>query len=164
MIELPITLLSDGRIQVGTGRCAVLPFGYTCNRGVYQLNITPTGEWKGLTIRAIWHMPAGGSGSTLVVNDALDVPAVVTAQPGNGCVTFEGSDGTCTVTSADVAYRVSANSGTDDGTLPEPGTSAWQELVKLIQTPVNIASDEEVDAMLDEIFDSGKELNYGNYL
>ena len=40
-----------------------------------------------------------------------------------------GSDGTKTVTSADLRYRVSANSGTEDGTEPEPGTPAWQQLV-----------------------------------
>ena len=54
----------------------------------------------------------------------------VTAQPGTGCITFEGTDGTKTVTSADLRYRVSANSGTEDGTLPEPGTPAWEEFLR----------------------------------
>lgn len=45
-----------------------------------------------------------------MVDGYVDVPASVTAQPGNGFVTFEGSDGTKTVTSADLRYRVSTNS------------------------------------------------------
>ena len=57
----------------------------------------------------------------------VDVPASVTAQPGSGCITFEGSDGAKVMTSADLRYRVSANSGTEDGTLPPPGTPAWQD-------------------------------------
>ena len=40
-----------------------------------------------------------------------------------------GSDGVRTLTSADLRYRVAANSGTEDGTLPPPGTPAWQQLV-----------------------------------
>ena len=47
-------------------------------------------------------------------------------------MTFEGSDGSRTVTSADLRYHVAANSGTDDCTLPEPGTPAWQEFVRSI--------------------------------
>ena len=76
----------------------------------------------------------------------MDVPASVTAQPGNGCVTFEGSDGTKTVTSADLRYRVSANSGTEDGTEPEPGTPAWQQLVDAVHTDATAAEQAKTDA------------------
>ena len=76
----------------------------------------------------------------------MDVPASVTAQPGNGCITFEGSDGTMTVTSADLRYRVSANSGTEDGTTPEPGTPAWQQLVDAVHTDATAAEQAKTDA------------------
>lgn len=76
----------------------------------------------------------------------MAVPASVTAQPGSGCVTFEGSDGTRTVTSADLRYRVSANSGTEDGTKPEPGTPAWQQLVDAVHTDATAAEQAKTDA------------------
>lgn len=124
MIDLPVTLTSNGHIQL-PGYGSFLCLGYTKNRGVYRLAVAATGEWKGLTIRAFWHVPDGKDPvSSLVKDGSVAVPASVTAQPGNGCITFEGSDGTRTVTSADLRYRVAANSGTEDGTEPEPGTPA----------------------------------------
>ena len=122
-------------------------FGYTKNRGVYRLAVTASGEWEGLTIRCFWHVPDGKDpASSLVVDGYVDVPASVTAQPGSGCITFEGSDGTKTVTSADLRYRVSANSGTEDGTEPEPGTPAWQQLVDAVHTDVTAAEQAKTDA------------------
>jgi hypothetical protein len=123
MIEQSVSLASNGVVKV-PGYEQLVRFGYTKNRGVYRLSVTASGEWEGLTIRAFWHAPGDDPQSSLVVDGAVDVPASVTAQPGNGCITFEGSDGTKTVTSADLRYRVSANSGTEDGTTPEPGTPA----------------------------------------
>lgn len=84
--------------------------------------------------------------SSLVVDGYVAVPASVTAQPGSGCVTFEGSDGTKTVTSADLRYRVSANSGTEDGTEPEPGSPAWQQLVDAVHTDATAAEQAKTDA------------------
>lgn len=139
MIEFPITLTSGGSVCL-PGHASALALGYAKNRGVYQLNVTASGEWQGLIIRAFWHLPGGGApASTLVVDGYVAVPASVTAQPGNGCVTFEGSDGTRTVTSADLRYRVSANSGTEDGTEPEPGTPAWEALVGTVKDETNKA-------------------------
>lgn len=139
MIEFPITLTSGGSVCL-PGHASALALGYTKNRGVYQLNVTASGEWQGLIIRAFWHLPGGGAPAvTLVVDGYVAVPASVTAQPGNGCVTFEGSDGTRTVTSADLRYRVSANSGTEDGTEPEPGTPAWEALVGTVKDETNKA-------------------------
>ena len=133
MIEQSVSLASNGVVKV-PGYEQLVRFGYTKNRGVYRLAVTASGEWEGLTIRCFWHVPDGKDpASSLVVDGYVDVPASVTAQPGNGCVTFEGSDGTKTVTSADLRYRVSANSGTEDGTEPEPGTPAWQQLVALVE-------------------------------
>lgn len=54
--------------------------------------------------------------------------------PGTGCITFEGTDGSRTVTSADVRCKVCANSGTAEGTMPAPATPAWEALVGLLGT------------------------------
>ena len=146
MIEFPITLTSGGSVYL-PGYASALALGYTKNRGVYQLHVDATGEWEGLTIRCFWHVPDGKDpASSLVQNGSVAVPASVTAQPGNGCITFEGSDGTRTVTSADLRYRVSANSGTEDGTMPEPGTPAWQELVDAVHTDATAAEQAKTDA------------------
>lgn len=146
MIEQSVSLASNGVVKV-PGYEQLVRFGYTKNRGVYRLRVDATGEWEGLTIRAFWHVPDGKDPeSSLVVDGSVDVPASVTAQPGNGCVTFEGSDGTKTVTSADLRYRVAANSGTDDGTMPEPGTPAWQQLVDAVHTDATAAEQAKTDA------------------
>lgn len=146
MIEFPITLTSGGSVCL-PGHAFALALGYTKNQGVYRLHIDATGEWEGLTIRAFWHAPDGKDpASSLVVDGSVDVPASVTAQPGSGCITFEGSDGTKTVTSSDLRYRVSANSGTEDGTEPEPGTPAWQQLVDAVHTDATAAEQAKTDA------------------
>lgn len=146
MIEQSVSLASNGGVKV-PGYEQLVRFGYTKNRGVYRLHVDATGEWAGLTIRAFWHVPDGKDPpSSLVVDGYVAVPASVTAQPGSGCVTFEGSDGTKTVTSADLRYRVSANSGTEDGTEPEPGTPAWQQLVDAVHTDATAAEQAKTDA------------------
>ena len=146
MIEFPITLTSGGSVCL-PGHAFALALGYTKNRGVYHLHVDATGEWEGLAIRCFWHLPGGKDpASTLVKDGSVAVPASVTAQSGNGCITFEGSDGTRTVTSADLRYRVSANSGTEDGSMPEPGTPAWQELVDTVQTVATAAEQAKTDA------------------
>ena len=146
MIEQSVSLASNGVVKV-PGYEQLVRFGYTKNRGVYRLHVDATGEWEGLTVRCFWHVPDGKDpASTLVQDGLVDVPASVTAQPGNGCITFEGSDGTRTVTSADLRYRVAANSGTDDGSMPEPGTPAWQELVGAVHTDAAAAEQAKTDA------------------
>lgn len=146
MIEQSVSLASNGVVKV-PGYEQLVRFGYTKNRGVYRLHVDATGEWAGLAIRCFWHVPDGKDpASSLVVDGYVAVPASVTAQPGNGCVTFEGSDGSKTVTSADLRYRVSANSGTEDGTEPEPGTPAWQQLVDAVHTDATAAEQAKTDA------------------
>lgn len=146
MIELSVSLASNGVVKV-PGYEQLVRFGYTKNRGVYRLAVTASGEWEGLTIRAFWHVPDGKDpASSLVTDGSVAVPASVTVQPGNGCITFEGSDGTRTVTSADLRYRVAANSGTEDGTEPEPSTPAWQELVDAVHTDAAAAEQAKTDA------------------
>lgn len=146
MIEFPITLTSSGSVCL-PGRAYALALGYTKNRGVYRLAVTASGEWEGLTVRAFWHVPDGKApASSLVVDGYVAVPASVTAQPGSGCITFEGSDGAKVMTSADLRYRVSANSGTEDGTEPEPGTPAWQQLVDAVHTDATAVEQAKTDA------------------
>lgn len=144
MIELPETLTSTGG---AVSFASPVPLGYTKNNGVYRLLVTAEGEWEGLTIRCFWHLPGGTDpASSLVQDGAVDVPASVTAHPGNGCITFEGSDGVKTVTSADLRYRVGSNSGTEDGTMPEPGTPAWEQLVSETKANADAAERAKQDA------------------
>ena len=147
MIEQSVSLASNGTAKL-PGYEQLVRFGYTKNRGVYRLHVDATGEWEGLTVRAFWHVPGGKDPvSSLVADDGyVDVPASVTAQPGSGCITFEGSDGAKVMTSADLRYRVSANSGTEDGTEPEPGTPAWQQLVDAVHTDATAAEQAKTDA------------------
>lgn len=130
MNEMTIRLERNGAAAVPGGQ---LLLGYAGNRGNYRLRIEQRGEWKGLTVCAHWHTP-GASAATLVENGFLTVPAAVTAVPGTGCITFEGTDGSRTVTSADVRCKVCANSGTAEGTMPAPATPAWEALVGLLGT------------------------------
>lgn len=146
MIEQSVSLASNGVVKV-PGYEQLVRFGYTKNWGVYRLVVSATGEWEGLTIRTFWHVPDGKDpASSLVVDGYVAVPASVTAQPGSGCITFEGSDGAKVMTSADLRYRVSANSGTEDGTEPEPGTPAWQQLVDAVHTDAAAAEQAKTDA------------------
>lgn len=144
MIELPVTLTSTGG---AVSFASPVTLGYTKNKGVYRLLITAEGEWQGLTIRCFWHLPGGTDPASSLVQDGfVDVPASVTAQPGTGCITFEGSDGVKTVTSADLRYRVGSNSGTEDGTMPEPGTPAWEQLVSETKANADAAERAKNDA------------------
>lgn len=153
MIELPVTLTSTGG---AVSFASPVPLGYTKNKGVYRLLVTAEGEWDGLTIRCFWHLPGGTDpASSLVQDGAVDVPASVTAHPGNGCITFEGSDGVKTVTSADLRYRVGSNSGTEDGTMPEPGTPAWEQLVS--ETAVAVGAVQKQIGNLDDLTTKAKE-------
>lgn len=145
MIEFPITLTSGGSVCL-PGHAFALALGYAKNWGVYRLAVTASGEWEGLTIRAFWHVPDGKDPASSLVDGYVDVPASVTAQPGSGCITFEGSDGAKVMTSADLRYRVSANSGTEDGTEPEPGTPAWQQLVDAVHADATAAEQAKADA------------------
>lgn len=144
MIELPVTLTSTGG---AVSFASPVTLGYTKNKGVYRLLITAEGEWQGLAIRCFWHLPGGTDPASSLVQDSfVDVPASVTAQPGTGCITFEGSDGEKTVTSADLRYKVGSNSGTEDGTMPEPGTPAWEQLVSATKTNADAAEQAKNDA------------------
>ena len=172
MIEQQITLCSNGR-AVLSGYSGGLLLGYAHNTGVYRLRVVCSGEWDGTTVVAFWHLPGPAEPlTTLVADGAVEVPALVTAQGGSGTVTFEGSDGTRTVTSASVPYRVLRNSGTTDPTLPEPGTPAWQQFLQQIKQELRNAasglSDEERGLILalfrHAVYDNGEMLPHYNAL
>ena len=172
MIEQQITLCSNGR-AVLSGYSGELLLGYAHNTGVYRLRVVCSGEWDGTTVAAFWHLPGpAGPLTTLVADGAVEVPALVTAQGGSGTVTFEGSDGTRTVTSASVPYRVLSNSGTTDPTLPEPGTPAWQQFLQQVKRELRTAasglSDEERGLILalfrHAVYDNGEMLPHYNAL
>ena len=172
MIEQQITLCSNGR-AVLSGYSGGLLLGYAHNTGVYRLRVVCSGEWDGTTVVAFWHLPSpAGPLTTLVADGAVEVPALVTAQGGSGTVTFEGSDGTRTVTSASVPYRVLTNSGTTDPTLPEPGTPAWQQFLQQVKRELRNAasglSDEERGLILalfrHAVYDNGEMLPHYNAL
>ena len=172
MIEQQITLCSNGR-AVLSGYSGGLLLGYAHNTGVYRLRVVCSGEWDGTTVVAFWHLPGPAEPlTTLVADGAVEVPALVTAQGGSGTVTFEGSDGTRTVTSASVPYRVLSNSGTTDPTLPEPGTPAWQQFLQQVKQELRNAasglSDEERGLILalfrHAVYDNGEMLPHYNAL
>lgn len=172
MIEQQITLCSNGR-AVLSGYSGGLLLGYAHNTGVYRLRVVCSGEWDGTTVVAFWHLPGpAGPLTALVADGTVEVPALVTAQGGSGTVTFEGSDGTRTVTSASVPYRVLSNSGTTDPTLPEPGTPAWQQFLQQVKRELRNAasglSDEERGLILalfrHAVYDNGEMLPHYNAL
>lgn len=172
MIEQQITLCSNGR-AVLSGYSGGLLLGYAHNTGVYRLRVVCSGEWDGTTVVAFWHLPGPAEPlTTLVADGSVEVPALVTAQGGSGTVTFEGSDGTRTVTSASVPYRVLSNSGTTDPTLPEPGTPAWQQFLQQVKRELRSAasglSDEERGLILalfrHAVYDNGEMLPHYNAL
>ena len=132
MIEYKLSLASSGAVKA-PGYEDMLRFGYNKNCGVYRLRVTAADEWKGMKLRVFWHTPEGDPPASLVENGVVEVPAFVTAVSGEGRITFEGSDSTRTITSADMRYRVAANSGTEDGTMPPLGTPAWQQLVGRVE-------------------------------
>ena len=106
-------------------------------------------------MRVCWHTACGKTlGASLVKDGFVDVPDIVTQNAGKGVCTFEGTDGDgVTITSADLMYIVAANSGTEDGQLPRPGTPAWEAFVREVAgINIRVASAEEVKEMLDEIF------------
>lgn len=172
MIEQQITLCSNGR-AVLSGYSGGLLLGYAHNTSVYRLRVVCSGEWDGTTVVAFWHLPGPAEPlTTLVADGSVEVPALVTAQGGSGTVTFEGSDGTRTVTSASVPYRVLNNSGTTDPTLPEPGTPAWQQFLQQVKRELRNAasglSDEERGLILalfrHAVYDNGEMLPHYNAL
>ena len=133
MIDLNVSLASSGCARI-SGYEQLLRMGYAQNAGIYRILVDAGGEWSGLAIRAFWHTPGGADPpASLVVDGSVTVPALVTAKPGSGCITCEGTDGGKLIASADVLYRVGSNSGTTGGTEPDPEPGAWQQFVDAVK-------------------------------
>ena len=133
MIDLNVSLASSGCARIN-GYEQLLRMGYAQNAGIYRILVDAGGEWSGLAIRAFWHTPGGTDPpASLVVDGSVTVPALVTAKPGSGCITFEGTDGGKLIASADVLYRVGSNSGTTEGAEPDPEPGAWQQFVDAVK-------------------------------
>lgn len=133
MIDLNVSLASSGCARI-SGYEQLLRMGYAQNAGIYRILVDAGGEWSGLAIRAFWHTPGvADPPASLVVDGSVTVPALVTEKSGNGCITFEGTDGGKLIASADVLYRVGSNSGTTGGTEPDPEPGAWQQFVDAVK-------------------------------
>ena len=146
MIDLNVSLASSGNARI-SGYEQLLRMGYAQNAGIYRILVDAGGEWSGLAIRAFWHIPGGADPPvSLVVDGSVTVPALVTAKPGSGCITFEGTDGGKLIASADVLYRVGSNSGTTEGTEPDPEPGAWQQFVDAVKSDAAAAQQAAQDA------------------
>ena len=149
MIERQLTLCANGRATL-SGYAGGLQLGYAQNAGIYRLRVTLADEWDGLTVRAFWHLPGQDKPlTTLLEENSIAVPALVTALGGQGTVTFEGSDGSRTVASASIPYTVLSNAGTRDPDFPEPGTPAWQQFLAVLQRQFRQSLQDIKDDVLD---------------
>lgn len=149
MIERQLTLCANGRAAL-SGYAGGLQLGYAQNAGIYRLRVTLADEWDGLTVRAFWHLPGQDKPlTTLLEENCIAVPALVTALGGQGTVTFEGSDGNRTVASASIPYTVLSNAGTRDPDFPEPGTPAWQQFLAVLQSQFRQSLQDIKDDVLD---------------
>lgn len=140
MTELNLILSKNGQAQLADGS-NTLNMGYEGNKSVYALRISPRDEWANLTISAYWHTPNKEvtPPATLFSNNVANVPAIVTAISGEGKVTFQGIRNGVVVTSADVPYTVGENSGTEMTSLPDPGSTTWEQLVAATQASADQA-------------------------
>ena len=146
MIDLKVFLASNGCVKTD-GYEQQLRMGYAENTGIYRILVNAAGEWSGLAVRAFWHIPGGADPpASLVVDGSAIVPAAVTSQPGAGRITFEGTDGSKRITSADIVYRVGSNSGTEAGTTPDPEPGAWQQFVDTVKADAAAAQQAAQDA------------------
>ena len=136
MQEFTVQLFDDGSAQIsGTGANLELRFGYSKNAHMYSVKFIRSKEWEDLYIRVHFHPEADiyDVDPVLAQNNIVNIPAMVTSMPGKGKLTIEGTDGYKTITSADIPYRVSENSGIDSETDPEPGESSFQQFVDAVK-------------------------------
>ena len=141
MVDVEL-LLSDnggGRIYPTEWHNTIY-FGYQKNANIYRLHIVRSKVWQNLTVRAFFHTANKQDPSAqLFVGDYVNVPALITATTVGGVITIEGTDGMKAITTADIPYVVSENSGVEDGTTPEPASPAWVQLVAEINEEAEAA-------------------------
>lgn len=149
MQEFTVQLFDDGSAQIGgTGANLELRFGYSKNAHMYSVKFIRSKEWEDLYIRVHFHPEADiyDVEPVLAQNNIVNIPATVTSMPGEGKLTIEGTDGYKTITSADIPYRVSENSGIDSETDPEPGESSFQQFVDAVKEDAESATQAAKDA------------------
>ena len=149
MQEFTVQLFDDGSAQIGgTGVNLELRFGYSKNAHMYSVKFIRSKEWEDLYIRVHFHPEADiyDVDPVLAQNNIVNIPAMVTSMPGKGKLTIEGTDGYKTITSADIPYRVSENSGIDSETDPEPGESSFQQFVDAVKEDAKSAEQAAKDA------------------
>lgn len=141
MVDVELLLSDNGGVRIyPTEWHNTIYFGYQKNANIYRLHIVRSKVWQNLTVRAFFHTAdKQDPPAQLFVNDYVNVPALITAKTVGGVITIEGTDGVHALTTADIAYVVSKNSGIEDGSTPEPASPAWVQLVNEINAEAEAA-------------------------
>lgn len=141
MVDVELLLSDNGGVRIyPTEWHNTIYFGYQKNANIYRLHIVRSKVWQNLTIRAFFHTAnKQDPPAQLFVGDYVNVPALITATTVGGVITIEGTDGMKALTTADIPYVVSENSGVEDGTTPEPASPAWVQLVAEINAEAEAA-------------------------
>lgn len=141
MVDVELLLSDNGGVRIyPTEWHNTIYFGYQKNANIYRLHIVRSKVWKNLTVRAFFHTAnKQDPPAQLFVGDYVNVPALITATTVGGVITIEGTDGMKAITTADIPYVVSENSGVEDGTTPEPASPAWVQLVAEINEEAEAA-------------------------
>ena len=141
MVDVELLLSDNGGVRIyPTEWHNTIYFGYQKNANIYRLHIVRSKVWQNLTVRAFFHTAnKQDPPAQLFVGDYVNVPALITATTVGGVITIEGTDGMKALTTADIPYVVSENSGVEDGTTPEPASPAWVQLVAEINAEAEAA-------------------------
>ena len=141
MVDVELLLSDNGGVRIyPTEWHNTIYFGYQKNANIYRLHIVRSKVWQNLTVRAFFHTAnKQDPPAQLFVGDYVNVPALITATTVGGVITIEGTDGMKALTTADIPYVVSENSGVEDGTTPEPESPAWVQLVAEINAEAEAA-------------------------
>lgn len=141
MVDVELLLSDNGGVRIyPTEWHNTIYFGYQKNANIYRLHIVRSKVWQNLTVRAFFHTAnKQDPPAQLFVGDYVNVPALITATTVGGVITIEGTDGVKALTTADIPYVVSENSGVEDGTTPEPASPSWVQLVAEINAEAEAA-------------------------
>lgn len=141
MVDVELLLSDNGGVRIyPTEWHNTIYFGYQKNTNIYRLHIVRSKVWQNLTVRAFFHTAnKQDPPAQLFVGDYVNVPALITATTVGGVITIEGTDGMKALTTADIPYVVSENSGVEDGITPEPASPAWVQLVAEINAEAEAA-------------------------
>lgn len=141
MVDVELLLSDNGGVKIyPTEWHNTIYFGYQKNANIYRLHIVRSKVWQNLTVRAFFHTAnKQDPPAQLFVDNYVNVPALITATTVGGVITIEGTDGMKALTTYDIPYVVSENSGVEDGTTPEPASPSWVQLVAEINEEAEAA-------------------------